>query len=252
MLANEKRFGWSLDPAPRGRYDFTSMLKIAAMACLLVATIGCQSENVTYLTPAKFVKRFAIQTSSATGTNAADLNLKTRLISPGMQIHVSVDQDHSLDKDYIIPPSGMVELQAAGRMNCLGLTTDELAQKIRAVLERDYFQTATVGVSIEAMPGSSGSGGGGVVYVIGNVNRPGPLLLPKEESFTVTKVIIAAGNFAAFANGAKVRLIRYDENGKKYECSVNVDDIMKKGDFDRDVPVQNGDWVIVPEKLFSF
>jgi protein involved in polysaccharide export with SLBB domain len=228
------------------------MLKTAVMACLLVAAIGCSSGNVTYLTPAKFVKRFALQSPSETGTNAADLNLKTRLIAPGMQIHVSVDQDHSLDKDYAIPASGAVDMAAVGRMSCLGLTTDELAQKIRAILERDYFQTATVEVSIEAMPGSGGNGGPGVVYVIGNVNRPGPLLLPKDEAFTVTKVIIAAGNFAAFANGSKVRLIRYDENGHKYECSVDVDRIMKVGDFDKDVPVQNGDWIIVPEKMFSF
>jgi protein involved in polysaccharide export with SLBB domain len=229
------------------------MLKTAVMACLLVAAMGCSSGNVTYLTPAKFVKRFALQTPSETGTNATDLNLKTRLIAPGMLIHVSVDQDHSLDKDYTVPANGTVEFQAAGRMNCLGLTTDELAQKIRAILERDYFQTATVEVSIEAMPGSSSNGGGGgVVYVIGNVNRPGPLLLPKDEAFTVTKVIIAAGNFAAFANGSKVRLIRYDENGHKYECAVDVAGIMKAGDFDKDVPVQNGDWIIVPEKMFSF
>jgi len=228
------------------------MLKNAVMACLLAAAIGCSSGNVTYLTPAQFVKRFAIQTPSLTDTNAPDLNLKTRLIAPGMQIHVSVAQDHSLDKDYIVPPSGTLDIQPVGRMSCMGLTTAELAQKIRAILERDYFQTATVDVTIEALPGSSGAGGEGVVYVIGNVNRPGPLLLPKDQSFTVTKVVIAAGNFAAFANGSKVRLIRYDDNGRKFETDVDVDKIMKYGDFDKDVPVQNGDWVIVPEKMFSF
>ena len=92
----------------------------------------------------------------------------------------------------------------------------------------------------------------GGVPVIGNVNRPGPLLLPKDERFTVTKAIIAAGNFATFANGGKVQLIRYNEAGKKYITYVDVDRIMKRGEFEKDISVQNGDWIIVPEKLINF
>ena len=64
--------------------------------------------------------------------------------------------------------------------------------------------------------------------------------------------IIAAGNFATFANGGKVQLIRYNEAGKKYVTYVDVDRIMKRGEFEKDVQVQNGDWIIVPEKLINF
>ena len=88
--------------------------------------------------------------------------------------------------------------------------------------------------------------------MLGAVNRPGPLLLPKDERFTVTKAIIAAGGLSMFGNGAKVQLIRYDEAGKKYKTFINVDRIMKRGEFEKDVPLQNGDWIIVAEKLVNF
>ncbi len=249
-VANKKERGRPLDHTGGGRYSFAPMLRIAVLFSLLVVLSGCQSDQVTRLTPDQFAKHFANQVQPAiNSTNKIDgVNLKPRLIAPGMEISVSVGEDRSLDKNYVVPPSGMVDFAGAGRINCIGLTADELAQKIRAPLERDYFQKATVNVTIETVAGS----GGGVVYVIGNVNRPGPLLLPKDEPFTVTKVIIAAGTFAAFANETSVRMIRYDESGKKFECRVNVAAIMKNGDFEKDVPVQNGDWIIVPEKMFSF
>ena len=111
-------------------------------------------------------------------------------------------------------------------------------------------------VTIDAVPTVAGraavGGGGGVVYVLGAINKPGPLMLPQNEVFTITKVIIAAGGFNSFAKGSKVRLVRYDTNGKRYETFVNVGRIMKEGELEKDVAVQGGDWIIVPEKLFSF
>ena len=71
-------------------------------------------------------------------------------------------------------------------------------------------------------------------------------------SIAKKKFVSAAGNFSAFAKSTKVRLIRYDESGKKYQSHINVARIMKEGEFEEDIPVQNGDWIIVDEKLFSF
>lgn len=219
--------------------------------CLLLT--GCQSnQSAQVLSPEKFVAATSGAAYSSADTNAtAGTNAKPHVIVPGITISVSVDEDHSLNRSYLIPISGAIDYPPLGRIMVEGLTTDEVAQKIRAGLEKDYFQKATVTVAIEsALPG--GGAGGGVVYVIGNVNRPGPLLLPKDERFTVTKTIIAAGNFATFANGAKVQLIRYNKAGKKFITYINVDRIMKRGEFEKDVQVQDGDWIIVPEKLINF
>jgi polysaccharide biosynthesis/export protein len=240
---------------------------ISTLAALWLLLAGCQSNsNVQVLSPEKFAAATSGGAYSTANTNAmagtstnatVGTNAKPRVIVPGIAISVTVDEDHSLNRSYSVPISGAIDYPPLGRIMVEGLTTDEVAQKIREGLEKDYFQKATVTVAIESTLVGSGSassvgGVGGVIYVIGNVNRPGPLLLPKDEQFTITKAIIAAGNLATFGNGAKVQLIRYDRAGKKYITYVNVDRIMKRGEFEKDIQVQDGDWIIVPEKLINF
>jgi len=251
MNANKKRAASPLDRLGGANYHVAFMLRLLSAFSLAAVLLGCQSTKTVTLPAKGFADHFATTArTTATTTNAAgEVVAKPRLIVPGMALSVLVDEDHSLNRAYTVPPSGVVDFAGAGRINVVGLTTDEVAEKIRAPLERDYFQKATVAVTIET---AVGPGKGGVVYVLGSVNRPGPLLLPADEPFTVTKVIIAAGNFSSFAKSTKVRLIRYDESGRKYQTYVNVARIMKNGEFDEDIPVQNGDWIIVDEKLFSF
>lgn len=226
---------------------------ISTFAALWLLLAGCQSnQNVQVLSPEKFAAATSGAAYSTTDTNATTgTNAKPRVVVPGITISIAVDEDHTLNRAYLVPVSGTIDYPPLGRITVEGLTTDEVAQRIREGLEKDYFQKATVSATIEtALPG--GGGAGGVIYVIGNVNRPGPLLLPKDERFTVTKAIIAAGNLATFGNGGKVQLIRYDKAGKKFITYINVDRIMKRGEFEKDTQVQDGDWIIVPEKLINF
>jgi protein involved in polysaccharide export with SLBB domain len=233
-------------------------MRIILVLCLLVTLMsGCASDT-TWLDPKGFQLHFAGDTveSTAVTNEASDVSLKPKSISPGMQLTVTIEEDQSLNRAYAVPPNGVVEFVGAGRISVTGLTAEELAKKIKAPLERDYLQKATVAVSIDVAGGApsvaTGGVGGGVVYVIGNVNRPGPLQLPREDVLTVTKVIIGAGGFGTFAKSSAVQLIRYDKSGRKYATRINVARIMARGEFEKDVSVQNGDWVIVPEKMFNF
>jgi len=251
MVANEKAAGRPLDGAGGRRYDCRLMKWVFTVAAFCLLFAGCQSiQSIQDLSPEKFASATKDTAYSSAGTNATTAtNSKPRVIVPGVTISVTVDEDRSLNRAYLVPTSGAIDYPPLGRIVVEGLTPDEVAQKIRESLEKDYFQKATVTVAVEAVPLGAG---GGVIYVIGNVNRPGPLLLPKDERFTVTKAIIAAGNFATFANGGKVQLIRYNEAGRKSITYVDVDRIMKRGEFEKDISVQNGDWIIVPEKLINF
>lgn len=254
-ITDDKALPHQLDDAGGRRYDERGMRWISTFGALwLLLAAGCQSNpNVQVLSPEKFAATTSGAAYSTVDTNATTgTNTKPRVIVPGVSISVTVDQDHSLDHVYVVPISGAIDFVPLGRIQAEGLTADEVAQKIKEGLEKDYFQKATVTVAIESALATGGGVAGGVIYVIGNVNRPGPLLLPKDERFTVTKAIIAAGNFATFANGGKVQLIRYDKTGKKYLTYIDVDRIMKRGEFEKDIQVQDGDWIIVPEKLINF
>ena len=245
VKANKKRAEGSLDGLEvRGYYSRVIMRFLAGISLVLIIC-GCQSNQTgKVLTPSKFEAVFAAEAAGTNGTTEA--TAKPKVVVPGMQISVTVDEDRSLNRQYTVPNSGAIDYPPLGRVAVEGLTTDEVAQRIKEALEKDYFHTATVHVAVESASGA------GVIYVIGSVNRPGPLLIPKDERFTVTKAIIAAGNFSLFGNGGKVQLIRYDAEGKKYITVINVDRIMKQGEFEKDIAVQSGDWIIVPEKLINF
>jgi protein involved in polysaccharide export with SLBB domain len=230
------------------------------LLCLVVLACGCQSSppGSKALTNAEFLKKFSAGAPEPVATNAPVAQIAgPKLIAPGMVLTVTVAEDANWNRQYMVPSSGAVEILGLGRLSVTGLTADELAQKIKQPLEKDYLQKATVTVTIEnvasgAAPAMTGGVGGGVVYVLGNIGRPGPLMLPRDEVFTLAKVIIAAGGIAPFGNGAKVRVLRYDSNGQKFETTVNVDRIMKRGEFEKDIPIVNGDWIIVPEKWINF
>ena len=187
--------------------------------------------------------------TSDAGYNNADANATVgtsgtpRGIVPGMTISITVAEDRTLNRAYVVPASGVINYPPLGRVALENLTTDEATQKIREGLEKYYARKVTVAVAIEsALPG----GGSGVVYVMGSVNRPGPVVLPRGERYTVTQAIGAAGDFTGFANGGKVQLVRYDTLGKKRVTYVNVDQIVRG--VGTDVEVQAGDWIYVPGK----
>jgi len=220
------------------------------MAALLAA---CRSNETIYLSQKAFQE--VCKDVGELDTSGDASNTQKNVINVGMQVSITVAEDASLNRVYPVPPNCMLDLAAAGRIKVCGLTTDELTTKIKTTLERDYFTHATVAVTIEGTQGGvTGSFTNGVVYVLGEVGRPGPLQLPTmDESFTLTKLIIAAGGFTTFAQGNHVRVIRYCGGAeRKYETFVNVERIMKKGEFENDLPVRANDWIIVPQKLVSF
>ncbi len=172
---------------------------------------------------------------------------KSPLIGPGAQVTIYVTEDSSLNRQYIVPPGGVIDFPPLGRFTAAGLTAEELGAKIKEALERDYFRQATVEVTVERESRLAP----GIIYVLGRVGRAGPIQLPAEESFTLTKAILASGGGDVFANLGKVQIIRYCQDGRKYKTFVNVQRIMDKGEFENDVALRNGDWVIVPEKIVN-
>jgi polysaccharide export outer membrane protein len=221
------------------------MRRISTFAAIWLVLAGCQSnQSAQVLSPEKFAAATSDAAYNTTDANATvGTNAPPRGIVPGITISITVQEDRTLNRAYVVPSSGTIDFPPLGRMGLENLTTDEAAQKIRDGLEKHYSRKVTVTVAIESAPPGSG---GGVVYVMGNVNRPGPLVLPPGERFTMIKAIGAAGNFTASANGSKVQLVRYDKMGKKHVVYVNVDQAMKEGGLE--VEVQDGDWIFVPGK----
>jgi polysaccharide export outer membrane protein len=86
------------------------------------------------------------------------------------------------------------------------------------------------------------------VYLLGEVNRPGAVSLSAGPGATVARLILDQGGATPFANLGKVQIQRTAPDGSKKALVVDVGRILKEGSFEEDVPLQEGDVVIVPEK----
>ncbi len=89
-----------------------------------------------------------------------------------------------------------------------------------------------------------------VVYVTGNVLKPGAMKLLPDEELTAYSAILRAGGFARFANRKKVYVLRDQGNGVKKKIPVSIKEIQAEGGSD--VILQSKDIVVVPERFFSF
>lgn len=87
-----------------------------------------------------------------------------------------------------------------------------------------------------------------LIFVGGAVGSPGALEVPKSNMPTLYRAIIQAGGFTARASKGNVKIKRMDENGEERIIQVNAKDI-ERGDKP-DIPLQEGDVVIVGEKVF--
>lgn len=86
------------------------------------------------------------------------------------------------------------------------------------------------------------------VYLLGEVNRPGAVALSPGPNATAARVILDQGGMTQFGNAGKVQIQRTAPDGSKKTMQVDIGRILKEGTFEEDVPLQDGDVIIVPEK----
>ncbi len=90
--------------------------------------------------------------------------------------------------------------------------------------------------------------GGASVYVLGEVNRPGPIhthLFGYQQ--TLIRALSLAGGFTRIAAKNRVRIVRV-VNGREVRINVNAGKILKGQE--KDVVLKEGDIVVVPEAFW--
>ncbi len=185
--------------------------------------------------------------NAVANTTSMDVLDDKRLLQIGDRLSMRVVEDRKPPVSLIVTDSGEVEVPLIGRVEAKGRSCKQLAYAIKAPLEREYYYRATVIVGLDFQTLKSP----GRVYVTGQVRNQGPLAIPPDETFTVSRAIIRAGGFADFANKRRVKLVR--KNGDKTETIiVDLELVIKKGRTDKDPVVEPDDTIIVPERLINF
>jgi len=182
-------------------------------------------------------------------TNSMDVLDTGRKIGPGDRLSYRVVEERRTPMQLQVTDGGEVEVPLIGRVQAKGRTCRELAYAIKPMLEKVYFQKATVIISVDTMMSRSI----GKVYLSGQVMQQGGIEIPPDERFTLSKAIFRAGGFANFANQKKIKLVRRDPaTGVAKTTIVDMEPVTKRGEMDKDPLLLPDDTVIVPEKFINF
>ncbi len=120
------------------------------------------------------------------------------------------------------------------------------------------FGSADMSMNITVFPGdiiflpSASQASGGKVYFLGEIERPGMYPLPVSGiDATLARTILQRGGLSKFSNGSAVRILRKAPDGNQQTLVFDVDSILKSGQFDRDIPLQDEDVIMIPQRVFS-
>lgn len=187
--------------------------------------------------------------SAIVGTiqSMAGLDTRHRLAS-GDRLTYRVVEDKDKPVSITVTDSGELEVPYYGRVRAQGKSCMEVAQLIKSRLEQDLYYKATVILALDQMGRQIISPGR--VYLTGAVRGPGAIEIPGDEKLTVSKAILRVGGFADFGNQRKVMLIRKSRDGKSTTTIIDVRAILE-GQLDKDVEVEPGDTIRVPERTFN-
>lgn len=94
--------------------------------------------------------------------------------------------------------------------------------------------------------------GSKTIIVLGEVPRAGPITFKPNEPCTLLCLLFRIGGLSDFARASSIRIKRTNGDGEEEVIKANGERLLKTGDPSIDVPLMDGDRVIVPAKTFSF
>lgn len=171
------------------------------------------------------------------GTSGSTPSADYRLIA-GDKLRIEVYKDAQLSQSLQIRPDGKITLPLVGDVAAAGRTPVELRDAIGVMLG-DYIKDPVVTVIVvEATPQLQ------VVYVTGEVNKPGALTLSPNTPMTVIQALAMAGGFTDFANKKDIRILRKGAAGMQ-TLKFNYKDALDDGNNREPLQLKAGDTVIV-------
>ena len=187
--------------------------------------------------------------STVAQTNSMDVLNDSIKLGIGDRLSFRIVEDRRDPIGLIVTESGEMEVPLIGRVNAVNKTCKQLAREIKPLLEKDYFYQATVIIGLDSI----GTKSRGKIYLTGQVRTQGGMDIQPDEVLTVSKAILKAGGLADFADKKKIKLIRKKPGDPNATTTtiVNLVEILEKGHIEKDVVVEPGDLIFVPERLFN-
>jgi len=157
------------------------------------------------------------------------------LLGPGDVVKASVYGSPDLSIETRVSEGGSMTFPLLGEVPVGGLTVQQAEKKIGGMLEKGgYLKKAQVNLLVTLLASQQ-------VSVLGQVNRPGRY--PVEGTRKVLDLLAIAGGISA-EGGDMVTLVR-NRNGQASRQTIDVVDMVRKGELNRDYEVTGGDIIFV-------
>jgi polysaccharide biosynthesis/export protein len=164
----------------------------------------------------------------------------------GDRVSLRIVEERRVPISLFVTDSGEMEVPLIGRVVAKGKTCKQLAYELKPILEKEYFYKATVIIGVDNISVRSR----GRVYITGQVRNEGGLEIPPDEPLTVSKAVLRIGGLSDFANRRKVKLVRKKADGTSETRIIDLYEILDKGRLEKDVVLEPGDLISVPERFF--
>ncbi len=214
------------------------MRRIATLLCItaIVAVIASAAAGAQDAPPDRSPVRTPTGASAGAETGGQAARSNEYHIGPRDLVAVRVFEEPQLNVDVRVNEDGTIRLPLVGNVPAEGLTENELAARLKKILESSLLQRASVSVEVlefRARP----------ISVIGAVHKPGNLDV--SGRLTLLEALTDAGGLTE-NHGNVIKVLRRAENGLTDQVSISVDDLLVRADPDVNIPIFANDLINVP------
>jgi len=135
--------------------------------------------------------------------------------------------------------------RAAAEGDVLSLVSQEGKPQIPDV----YLQNNDLVYVFAYQPGPLGEK---KILLLGEVGKPGLVRFDSDESCTLMYLLFKIGGLPRWADAKDIQIKRTDRSGVETVIRANAELLLKEGNPKDDVPLENGDKVVVPQAGISF
>ena len=157
-------------------------------------------------------------------------------IRPGDQLSIYVHDNVDLTMVAPVLPDGTISYPLVGNLFVQGLTTSSLQSVLTEKLNQ-YLQTPVVVVSISSKTMYR-------VYVMGQVNTPGPVNW--EVDLRLTDYITLAGGISEYANLKKCYI--FSKNSDEPQHVIDLRDIIEENNQELNITLKPDDTVVLDKR----
>ena len=151
-------------------------------------------------------------------------------------LEVKVFGSPDLDRTVTVSGKGMIDFPFLGWINTEGLTVEELTLELEQGLSKCCLVNPQVNIRVLEYNAQQ-------VYLFGEVQKPGVYQLKKGK--TLMQIVVEAGGVTRKAANSRVYILR---RGKEDRIKVDLDQVIKNSK--KDVPLEPGDLIYIPESVF--